>query len=200
MKSILCCSSMREKVKEIHSYFKTPKEPIDLIDFAILPQHGSDIDWDDPNSPIIQKIRKMMMTPTPRFNESALGEKVYDITACSYLAKRAELLQEFPEIATKPLASLTVENLEDISLGATGPMQAYFIKHAVLRLKYKRTYKGMQPYTSPVDKITRILYGKPMDNYRHTVLCIELAQQLKVYPTYINTAFWILGQRLSKKK
>jgi hypothetical protein len=129
---------------------------------------------------------------TPNFNKFG----IYDMPACHYMEKRSDFIKEKgmgPLFRTVP----KLYEIEEASLKATTPMVAYSIKQYVLSQgpEYFLDYKGILPYTKPVDVATRKLFKVNFSNspYNHTVMCMQLAEELDTYPLYINTALWWLA-------
>lgn len=203
MESLFLSKPMCKSVDAVHDSFDV-LPAIDLLDFSIAPHKNSLTVFKNPSSHqairalLVQHLNIKQSIPVNTLNSFG----VYDLVACNYINSRFEMLLTLPSttlaIMTKPLEKVTVYNLEEVSRYATGAMQAYWIKHAAIQLGFIKTYKGIQPYTSPVDRATNLLFDDSLSQYRHTVYCIETAAKIGTYPSHINTALWILGERASR--
>lgn len=195
MRSVFLSESMEKHVNEIHDSFAKIKAK-DLLDYVIVPHKGQSEAVAN-NEHLHKQIRDVMLLPNiSKFNQFG----VFDMPTCTYMESRYKMIAsmeaDVKDILTKPISSVTVFNLERLSEYAHSPMQAFWIKHAAIELGVAKHYKGTQPYTKPVNKITKVFLGETVSQLRHTVFCAELASELGTYPSYINTAMWIMGERI----
>jgi len=225
--SIFLNPDIQKEAFAIRENLRMPTE--DFEDLLTIPHTYSSDDFDKIESDIPKIIKEM------RKNKKSQDFKqfeIYNLPACGYMEKRSELLQykAVQKILTEEEPALGL--IERASLHATKPMQAYSFKQflAILDIdteefNYYDNYKGIQPYTSPVDRATRVLFGINFKGNQlgHSNFCIELARELntikpydiklikniyytdegkeitvrtKISPSYINTVLWLIGQRI----
>ena len=121
------------------------------------------------------------------------------VEICGYAKWRAKYMQRMKKIGydlSRP--NRTVAELEEMVLYAgdygsvTYAFKCFLI--ANYTTKEVNSYKGIQPQTNPVSQTVGYLFGKSENQYRHTVRCNQLANEVGISPTAINTTLWVMWE------
>lgn len=204
IEDIFLSKKRSDATQKIHSYFK------DYPKMSLLDHFVPAMDWNldkiktvrskaDGFEPIKTYLKKGQSGDFKQF-------KVYGVQACNrYMWMRSDLVSDIVknwEIEIDdPSAVMKLKYLIEICLEAIEyPSLVYPIKTYVIANDLEDGYSGILPNTTPVRRATELLFGKPFngDQYGHTMLCRDIANELDVNPMYINTALWTIGMEISK--
>lgn len=125
----------------------------------------------------------------------------YQLVSAKYVAARLERIRLADESAFlfRNVDNIQVRDVVRISMLGKTPMDVFWLKHMMLEHfteEQKMQYAGLQPYTSPVDAITKVLYKHSHTQIEHSMECYHIAKLIGWDTLSVNTAFWILGMRL----
>lgn len=187
LSQIFLNNSIQEEVTNVHNSFKKDY-PKDVKTF----REAMSVTLDNKYYP---DVKDLLSAGIGKFNKLKLPLNIKDISVLESRIKIFPLLKNYLD---KKVSDASVFELEDASLIALKPSQAFAFKALVLYLNKENHYQGMLPYTTAVDKATNHLFYQSFKNnqFRHTLFCRDLALELNVSAMYINTALWIMGQEL----
>lgn len=134
-------------------------------------------------------------------SDSPVLKQGWDLPEMSVLKKRLVALDDerVQSILKNPRPK--IEDLEEASHGAHSASGVLAFKYFMIARELdESSYYGAQANTSPVRKATKLLFGTDCGGssnvWRHTAMCIRLADQLDKSPTYVNSALFVIGQKL----
>lgn len=212
IKQIFTNPKIEQEVKEIHDYLESLQMGT-LFEFFIM-----GMSWSREKCQHIFKDRTVEVAKIKSYMLNGLSGDfkqfgIYTMPECSgYMWRRSDFIHslykeygqnKFDKIfntgtVVNPLA-VTMAEIREISIRAIAypslvlPIKLFLIKH-----KMTEDYDGIQAYTTPVDRATQFLFNINFngDQFRHTVFCREIAQEIGRSPTFINTVLWKIGQKI----